>query len=308
MGSAVDELGRREFWLAMNPELSITDRPNRDHAGPTSRLGGIDAAALRGSLRQRGYFHSEAAIDHAPCAPLARAMARLVEAGIPTPFLFVYDEVWQLLERSAVVLEELMGPGFLVGGDLWAWHVAADAQASGWAVHRDANIDGMLPDGSVGLITVWIPLTDANPANGCMYVLPTDRDPFVPDQLDRREVSPADLASVRALPAGPGDVLGWSTQLLHWGGRSSDDATAARMSLSIYGQRDDVPRYRDDFVRLDGAIPLHYRLGMVGRALLAYESSGLSGTEISDDMRRFAEDRHQRLAKWLQMMAALQPS
>jgi ectoine hydroxylase-related dioxygenase (phytanoyl-CoA dioxygenase family) len=186
------------------------------------------------------------------------------------------------------------------------WHVAADPGASGWGPHRDGNLgDGTLDDGQDGLITVWIPLTEATPANGCMYVLPTDRDPLVPESLKVYGVARSDLAGVRSLPAAPGDVLGWNTRLLHWGGRSSVDAVAPRMSMSIYCQRRSAPRSNDDFVALDGAIPLRHRLGVISRAMLTYENSKLSGTALPAGVAAFAHEQRERLAVWLAMTAQL---
>jgi phytanoyl-CoA dioxygenase PhyH len=301
----IDRFADKEFWLDLNPGLSITDIPNRGLT-PPAPLEPIPAQALSESLDTRGFFTARSAFDPSVCTPLAVAVQRLVAAGIPTPFLFVYDEVWQLLSRAGAVLGALVAPEFLVGGDLWVWHVAPDAAAAGWSVHRDDNRgDGTLPDGRAAMVTTWVPLTEATPANGCMYLLPTDRDPNVPEHLDSREIGQSELSSIRAVPASPGDVLGWNTRLLHWGSRSSDQAVVPRISVSIYCQRRDVEPHSDDFVPLDGAIPLHHRLGIVSRALLTYESSGLTGTSLPDGVREFAKIQRGRLAKWLAMTADL---
>lgn len=299
----VDRFSARDYWLDVNPELSITDIPLRE---PVATRPLAEAARFGESIRDRGFFVATDALDAGSCEPLAAALARLVAAGIPTPFLLVYDEAWQMFARAGAVLATVVGADFLVGGDLWVWHVAADPGGSGWGPHRDGNLgDGTLPDGRAGLVTVWIPLTEATSANGCMYVLPTDRDPAVPDALDSKQVARCDLPSVRALPARPGDVLGWNTRLLHWGGRSSADAGAPRMSMSIYCQRRDAPRYGDDFVPLDGPIPLHHRLGVISRALLTYEKTGLSGTTLPPEVASFAEEQRTRLAAWLAMTAQM---
>ena len=86
----------------------------------------------------------------------------------------------------------------------------------------DDNLgDGWLDDGRPGLITVWIALTEATVDNGCMYILPTDLDPTVPDDLKAREIGRYTLPGIRAMPASPGSMFCWSTRLLHWGAKTS---------------------------------------------------------------------------------------
>ncbi|MFT5201238.1 MAG: hypothetical protein ACI9C1_000610 [Candidatus Aldehydirespiratoraceae bacterium] len=297
----IDRLGDRSFWLERHPEFHITDVPNASVSAATT-----DGSAHE-AVRTSGYFEGRNVVDPAACAALATAVEGLAADGIPTPFLFVYDEVWNLLRAAGGVLNDVVGPNYLVGGDLWAWYVPPTAEGSGWAVHRDGNLgDAVRPDGSPDIVTAWIPLTEASPTNGCIYVLPVDRDPNVPDNLDVLEVGRRSLSSVRAVPASPGDVLGWSTRLLHWGGRSSNAAATPRISFSIYCCRADAENYADDFVPLDGAIPLHHRLGVICRALLSYEQSGLSGTTLPEGVHDFAVGQRDRLAKWLAMTADLQ--
>ncbi|MEZ5165229.1 MAG: phytanoyl-CoA dioxygenase family protein [Acidimicrobiales bacterium] len=305
MTALSDQLGDKAFWRSFAPTLTVSDVPSRDWE-PPGPPGGDAAASAARSLADHGYFTCREVVRPDLCARVGEVVARLVDAGIPTPFVFVYDEVWELLHQAGAVVARLLGPGFLVGGDLWAWHVAPNVGAAGWSVHRDTNLgSGRLHDGRTGLLTMWIPLTEATADNGCIRLLPADVDPHVPDDLGSLAMDAAARAAVVAVPATPGDVLGWTTEVLHWGGESTGRARGPRISVSIYAQRADAPPFADDFVPLDGAIPLHHRLGLVARALLAYEHSGLAGTALSEEVHDFAERERTRFASWLAMMAQL---
>ncbi len=306
MIARIDEFDRKELWLELNPELSITDIPMRGMDEGVARVGEEEIERQLEGLVREGYFMFPKAVGADECRALAVAVERLVEAGIPTPFLWVYDETWQLFARAAAPIAGLVGPDFLAGGDLWVWHVAPEPGGAGWGPHRDANLgDELLPDGRPQVVTVWFALTEATPENGCMYVLPTDRDPNVPEALGDKSVALADLASVRALPAQPGALMGWNTRLLHWGARSSARAGAPRISVSMYVQRRDAERLTADMVDPFASVPLHHRLGVVSRALLTYAESGLSGTTVPEPMLAFATEQRARLIKWLAMTIEL---
>ena len=56
-----------------------------------------------------------------------------------------------------------------------------------------------------------------------MYVIPKDAVPRG-TSLAEADVN-ALLQNTGALPAGPGEVLGWTFDVVHWGGSVSEDAT-----------------------------------------------------------------------------------
>ena len=49
-------------------------------------------------------------------------------------------------------------------------------KGAGWGVHRDKGPRSLFKNGKPKSLTIWIPLTDANTENSCMYVLPANRD------------------------------------------------------------------------------------------------------------------------------------
>ena len=60
-------------------------------------------------------------------------------------------------------------------------------------------------------------------------------------------------------------VLCWagSTHLLHWGGRSSDQATQPRMSVALYFQRGDVAPFDKTAIPPTAEFQLHDRLAWI---------------------------------------------
>ncbi|MEM7143032.1 MAG: phytanoyl-CoA dioxygenase family protein [Actinomycetota bacterium] len=305
----VARFGDRDYWLELNPELTISDIPSRGAGSAARSLAAGEVDAQAGQFPTTGWMEFGDLLDPDRCRLLATALDRLVDAGIPTPFLYVYDEVWQLFLEAQEMLSGVLGEHYLVGGDIWVWHVSPESNTAGWAPHRDDNLgDGWLDDGRPAMITIWVALTEATIDNGCMYILPTDRDTNVPDNLKVREIDRYDLPGIRAMPATPGSIMAWSTRLLHWGGKASSTAEHARMSLAIYVQRADADPYHDDMLDPTGSVPLHYRLGVISRALRIYEDSRMAGTAVSDAVLEFADEQRERLEAWLAMVEQLEAS
>src|SRR5262249_5447257 len=161
-------------------------------------------------------------------------------------------EYWLLYHKLKHVLAHLLGADFKVRPDFWAWYLNPSKSESGWPPHRDGDPDGLLPDGRSKSLTIWIPLTDSTPLNGCMYVVPRDRDPTY--NTFQRDEWRHELADVRALPAAAGSVLGWNTEVLHWGSHSAPRARQPRISVALEFQRADVPPFNQPLMQ-NGTIP-----------------------------------------------------
>jgi len=227
------------FWRTLHPDLAISDLPlARAPASSLARdpaLAGAVARLAADTVRE-GYFQAPPVIDPVRAARLARIVDGLVVRGIPPVFSLVYDEFWQMFAGLDPLLRALLGDGYrMMPTDIWAWHVAAREGASGWGPHRDLpRPDAVRADGLPRLLNVWLPLTDVSPDNACMYVLPSHLDPNFPARVDGGDFSLRDWQNIRALPARAGSPLGWNTQVLHWGGRSSGRAAVPRISVGIY--------------------------------------------------------------------------
>ena len=79
-------------------------------------------------------------------------------------------------------------------------------------------------------LSLWLPLTDVNEANGCMHVVEYPAT----ENLTGDAISDEELRAVAtALPAAAGSVLGWPQDVVHFGGRYGAKAANARLSLSF---------------------------------------------------------------------------
>jgi len=125
---------------------------------------------------------------------------------------------------------------------------------------------------------LWAALTEATPWNGCIYVLPARDDPaYRSDDLGVRVPNPQ---AVRALPAEPGTIMGWSHRLIHWSGRSTERAQVPRLSFSIEYQRGDVAPLGRPLIAPGSPPPFAARLAFIGRMLTQYRHMA----DLDDDV------------------------
>ena len=192
---------------------------------------------LDGQLKEEGYF--QLSHDWKLDLPLMAGTIRRFSAdGISPVFAFLFDEFWAPFHALDALLGGVLGR-YAMLPDFWAWNVDPQKGESGWAPHRDQGRVSLAPDGAPLSLTCWIPLTEATPLNGCMYIVPAAMDPVygTPQEKDHHRV---ELSAARALPAKPGDFLVWNQAVLHWGGRTSRRAEHSRVSMAMEFQRQDI--------------------------------------------------------------------
>jgi hypothetical protein len=255
------------YWLRLTDQ-SIEGRPIEPSRAMTTDA--LDAA--RRQFAADGYFQTPIVIDPPGLTRLNGAIDAVVAAGWPPVFAWVYDEFWTLarLPDVADLIASQIGAGYSQIPHIWTHVVPAIVGSSGWRPHFDGPIHGRA--------SIWIALTDATLSNGCMHLVsrraltPT----FESESLDTGQVSLVDalraLHGVRALPAPAGSVLGWTFDVLHWGGPCLR-AEGARRAISIEfiaaGQALDSGETARS---TDGPFPsFGDRLRMIGTAVLAYE-------------------------------------
>ncbi len=273
---ALTEIQDPNFWQQLNPGLSVEESSEVAKIAFARET----LAEILLDLKEEGYFQLEPILPEIEVFRMAVGIEVLAQEGWPAVFAFVYDEFWLLLHRLSILLQAILGDRYHQLPAFWAWYVGTDHNQSGWGPHRDRGANTLLPDGLPKVMTLWIPLSDAIPLNGCMYILPPQFDPYyyLYEQPPHQPfIQPQD---VRALPAAAGSVLGWNHRLMHWGGRSSDKAPHPRISLSCEFQRDDGEVY--DSPLLDpGEVPtFHQRLGLIGKQLLRYQHMYLWSEEL----------------------------
>ena len=237
---SMQELLKEDFWRERFPELSICHYLANSSVGEIN-LSPQSVARIDDRIIKDGYFQEKDKELEELALLIGRMVKRCISLNIPPPFLFLFDEPWGCFYRLHPVLKHLLGDSYCILPDFWIWHVDHNKEESGWGPHRDKGRSSLKPDGTPLSLTVWIPLSEAMPLNGCMYMLPACRDP-VYNTMDE-DTSQFDLPAVRALPAKPGDWLCWNQAVLHWGSQSSDYAPHERMSMALEFQRGDIPAF-----------------------------------------------------------------
>ncbi len=278
---AFDQLEAEAFWRDLAPDLMpLTET---DQAGPVLVPNADAVTTMLGVFDREGYLRLPRGQDVEQIRRLAGLVERLHAAGLPAVFGFIYDEMWRPFRRLSRVIECLLGGPHAVMPDFWAWRVDPALGEAGWAPHRDRADFGLYPDLRPRAVTVWIPLTEATPLNSCMYVVPKHLDPdYRVGAPNTFAGSPADI---RAVPSIPGDTLIWTQALIHWGSRSSELATAPRLSMSVEFQRADEPPLSGFFMSPGQRLSFAQKLSLVGFAIARYThmqklDSGLTAAAI----------------------------
>lgn len=219
-----------ETWQQLNPELTISDNI-MEPAGSFENMAAFDEAALSERFWQEGYFLLHDVLPEKELLLLRRAIENIVEHGLPAAMIYLYDEAWRVFMRLRPLLRHFLGDRIALLPHFWAWHVDPGKDGRGWPPHRDYEGESVIGDDLIISLSLWVPLGDATPENGCMYVLPRNFE--LEYEKPVTEPSEVRLQDARALPAKTGAVMGWRQDVYHWGSRSSAFAAKARVSLSL---------------------------------------------------------------------------
>lgn len=298
---------KQNFWLELNPELSITDNLLSNIDDTPYKVDKTISEQCAEQFSEDGYFQSSPIIPEKETAKMVDAIIKVTGNGFPAQFCLLYDEFWKPLRRLNYLLEPIMGKDYLLLPDFWFYNIKNDDEGSGWSPHRDLQFPNPINnDGTPKIINLWIPLTDATTLNGCMYMLPASRDPDYPKDFssmigqDYRSVkhyTPEMLQNFRALPAKAGSILGWNQYVFHWGSRSSHWAPQPRINYSMYVQRADVKPYDDLAINLNGnnnfKLTFEMRLGLISRSLWQYKNT--NDLTLGEELLEFARNNHSLL-------------
>ena len=237
------DLADPRFWRDHFPGLTLL-QDARCAAPVNAEAGEADHGVLWRRMLEEGYIQDRNAAFEDLAPRLAEAVRACVALNIPPVFVFLFDEAWACFRSLEPMLNRMLGSGYRMLPDFWAWHVDPQAGEAGWAPHRDKGRHALAPDGSPLSLTVWAPLSDATPLSSCMYVVPANQDPSynTPHENSLRFALPA----VRALPGAPGDYFCWNQAILHWGSQSSRFAEAPRISMALEFQRRMADRPKDE--------------------------------------------------------------
>jgi len=267
-----------DFWRKLNPTLSIGEQ--HDAQGfERAALKAEDLAQLREKVRVEGYFKTEQILDTAELNRLRAGIETLRAEGLPAGFCLVYDQFWLLARTPSLVqlVASILGPQYRQRSWAWCNYVEPVSASSGWYPHRDRSHHA-------DLMTVWIPVTEATLDNGCMYLIPKDKvDPRTSlEEADARAL----LHATRALPARPGEVLGWDFDVIHWGSSSSDTAREPRVSLTHVFIASTAEPDGEVLFEISQLPSFEKRLYAISRGLLYYGKFELTLTRYADLARR----------------------
>lgn len=272
-----------EYWLQLAPQLHIQDDQLLLHASAFEVQQSL-GRTLNELIVREGYFQIDPPNWGLPLRAMAQAILTLEQHGWLSVFAFLYDEYWLLYHRLKDVVAAVLGEEFKIRPDFWAWHVNPSKGESGWPPHRDWDLDGLFPDGRPKTLTIWIPLTDATPLNGCMYVVPADRDPTY--GTASRDFWRFQQVDIRALPAAAGSVLCWNSEVIHWGSHSTPRAPQPRISLALEFQRGDVPPFNEPLMPNGTVPPFPLRLQLIGKQMFQWSARYPLAPEMVSFARR----------------------
>lgn len=277
------------FWSSLSPSLHIYDN---DFVQKTKliEIDNNDITMLKELIIQEGYVKIDPLFSDS-FDSMKALINKLDEIGLPIPFCFIYDEFWLLFMRLHNVIGSILDLDFYRLPDFWAWRIDAKSEQSGWNIHRDKSYDAAIfnDTGMPKSITVWIPLSNVDCTNSCIYVLPANRDPTYFNGNDIRlseNVWPDILPNIRALPVQAGSVLIWNQAIWHWGSKTSSRVTEPRISLSIEFQS-----RKSNLLNVPVSNPLLFptydeRLALVAKQILQYQHM----YPLDDDVRNLATD------------------
>jgi hypothetical protein len=257
----------RGFWAQLATGLTISDDCGFEELVPWPAPA-QEPNALRAGLDRTGYLQLPHVVEPDLSARLAAAIAHLASLGIPPVFSLVYDQFWEPAFRLRNIIALAFGADCAILPAFWVWHVDPAKSESGWRPHREIGHEALFADRRPKALSAWIALSDATPLNGCMHVVPADRDPTYGTAEDGRHGTV--MSEGRALPAAAGDVLIWTQALLHWGGQSQPGASAARISMSFEYIHGGVEPYDRPLVEPAAIRPFAARLRLIGQQILRY--------------------------------------
>lgn len=265
--NTLEALCDEAFWHEKFPELTLGGEL-LESGVPIHRPEARQLTRMQNQLEDEGYLRDRSDWLEPVARRLGEATVRCVAEGIPQQFLFLFDEPWACFFSLHEVLASILGEGYRVLPDFWLWHVDPRKRESGWKPHRDKGPMALAKDGSPLALTIWIPLAEASPMNGCMYILPANLDPYynIPDQVE----IPQDITLYRALPASPGEYLSWNQAVLHYGGRSSPYATNPRISMALEFQRGDAKPFNTPLLNPRANLSFEERFRLVCKQILQY--------------------------------------
>ena len=267
------------LFVKTNKNLNYSDIPVRGNSSTRRKKMSID-----------GYFHEESSLIQyiLEIESLVGLIEELDLLKIPPVFAFYTDFSWVIFQSLNDLFSETLGNDFMFLPDFWAWRVDPKKNQAGWAPHRDkVGRSGLFSDGSPKSLTCWVPLTEATPLTGCMYVVPKQYDANYGVECENKyEVLQAacSLQKIRAVPGKPGDIVIWDQTIFHWGAQTSEFAKRPRLSIALEAQSNKIAPFNTPLLNPYGPVEYNLRLRLIGKQILQYKHM----YSLSGEQERFA--------------------
>eukprot|EP00164_Ancoracysta_twista_P031238 GFYU01064646.1.p1 GENE.GFYU01064646.1~~GFYU01064646.1.p1 ORF type:complete len:220 (-),score=51.75 GFYU01064646.1:72-731(-) len=173
-----------KYWETLaNGKFSVLRGFDRaDFEGESARN---EMASCNESLREDGFLNGGPFPwqEDVSFEGIVELIHILREAGWAPVFIFMYDEVYRVIDNMWCLMKVILGEECVLEPSVFAWSVQPKNEnnyigANFSLPHRDYTFDeSCFPDHTPKLLNVWIPLTDVDVNNGCMYVVPKEFDP-----------------------------------------------------------------------------------------------------------------------------------
>lgn len=253
-----------DFWRQMAPDFTVEGKADPHVLKFTKE----QEKQLVAKMDKEAYVHLSQPGLNSALKEMRDLLTLITGMNLPPVFAFAYDEFWNIsLQVRPLVKILLEADEFSVLPDFWAWRVKPGQ--AGWKPHRDKVSGSLFPNGKPKSITLWVPLSIAYPLNGCMYVLPADRDKIY--YHDGQNGFQSTLPDVRALPGDAGDVFAWTQRVFHWGSHSADNHDLPpRQSVAFEYQRSDIPAFNSPLLDPDKIPDFKSRMALISKQVLQY--------------------------------------
>ncbi len=268
MDTIKSNITSKNYWLDNFPSLHIEDSSfltSHQDFGVNDKFG----EELRKIIIEEGYFKIDPPNWNLSIVDMASVASKMAEINLPIPLVFLFDEFWIIFIKLHNIAEALLGKGYLRLPDFWGWHVDPQKKESGWTPHRDKGYKSLNADGTPKSITFWIPLSASTPLNGCMYIVPANKDKTYGTPEDSQ--FNFDLPSIRALPAAAGSILCWNQAVLHWGSQCSERELQPRISVAFEFQAGNVAPFNQPLMDPRSIPTFDFRLKLIAKQIIQYQ-------------------------------------
>ena len=265
--SSDQDISKKEFWQNFFPKFNI-EKDTVFNGSPVS-LTDKEQKEIPELMIREGYYRlaqKDLGISFAHCTELIK---KLHDEGLDPVFAYMYDELWLLQAKVQSLYKLVLGEDCVMHPTFWAWLVSTDKETAGWGPHRDRDRSCLRADGSTRLITMWIPITEATPMNGCVYMVPAYKDRHY--NTEKEDIINFDFQDIRALLASPGDVYIWNHEVYHWGARAAyRPGGEPRISLSYEYAATDTAHIKSPILDPPRVPSYEERVKLVAMQILQY--------------------------------------